>query len=60
MGAPTRDPMRGLVSTGPSRVGISKAMRARDVSREDVDELGSPGEPVAPEGEPEPAGEPGN
>jgi len=35
------DTLRGLTATGPSKVGVDKAMRARDVSRardEDVDE----------------------
>ena len=27
------DTLRGLASTGPSKVGVDKAMRARDVSR---------------------------
>lgn len=58
MGASTRDPMRGLISTGPSWLGVSKAMRARDVSREDVGEHGSAGEPVAPEAETAPAPDP--
>jgi hypothetical protein len=27
------EPMRGLAAPGPSKVGVDKAMRARDVSR---------------------------
>jgi hypothetical protein len=30
------EPLRGLTAPGPSRVAITKAMRARDVSRADV------------------------
>ncbi len=30
-----RDPLHGLTGAGPSKVGVSRAMRARDVSRAD-------------------------
>lgn len=32
------EPLRGLAAPGPSKVGTGKAMRARDVSRADVQE----------------------
>jgi hypothetical protein len=43
-----RDSLRGLTAAGPSRVGTRKAMRARDVSRDDVDEDGAAGAAGAP------------
>jgi hypothetical protein len=33
---PNDQPLRGLAAPGPSKVGTSAAMRARDVSRSDV------------------------
>lgn len=32
-----REPLRGLTGAGPSKVGVSRAMRARDVSRDGVE-----------------------
>jgi hypothetical protein len=50
------EPPRGLTAPGPSRVGIDKAMRARDVSRPDV--AGRQGSRQS--GSPHNVGEPGN
>ncbi len=60
MATPMRDPMRGLTAAGPSRVGVANAMRARDVSRDDVSEQGAPGEPEGPQvpGQAEAPGQP--
>ena len=33
---PNDEPLRGLAAPGPSKVGTTAAMRARDVSRSDV------------------------
>lgn len=40
---PRAEPLRGLTGAGASKVGVEKAMRARDVSREAGP--GRPGEP---------------
>jgi hypothetical protein len=36
------EPMRGLTAPGPSKVGVDKAMRARDVSRAKVADRAKP------------------
>jgi hypothetical protein len=52
---PRAEPLRGLTGAGASKVGVEKAIRARDVSREEGP--GRPGEPGS--GEPR-SGEPGS